>query len=129
MAWFDPPLYKPGNHKCRKCGQSQGRMLSIFMVGRTKWRCPQCQSQLELDVGRALLAWPALAIPIMAIGLVLGFTGHILPGWLVYPASLVMAVVDLWWFFSVKLKEAPGQPQSSQADKPPEQSSDSTALF
>jgi hypothetical protein len=115
MAWFDPPLYKPGNKRCPNCGHPLGwnrwwgSSIVRFWAG---WRCTKCQSVLTFDVGRRIawaLLWIAVAIgwwmtkpfswPVILNG---GFTFVIALLALFAATGLVW-----WWFESFKLKSTP----------------------
>ena len=100
MAWFDPPLYKPGNRKCPKCGQPQAWKLLRASMVRT---CSKCQSVLIPDYRRlAAIPIPLTAIAIASIAVavlvhsdLLRFVGLL--------ALLASSWLPLWWLLSWKL--------------------------
>jgi hypothetical protein len=117
MAWFDPPLYKPGNHKCPNCGQPQG--WNCYFQSRRwgplgSWHCSKCQSALVLDVWRYLLGFLGPVIAALTF-LVFALTMPVWPSWLVFVVVLALVVFggfNYWWSMSVRLKRTPKQPQS-----------------
>ena len=123
MAWFDPPLYKPGNHKCPNCGHPQG--WNCYFQSRRwgplgSWRCSKCQSALRLDGWRYLLGFLGPVIAVLTF-LVFALTMPVWPSWLVFVVVLALVVFggfNYWWSLSVRLKGTPEQPQSSQPNKP-----------
>lgn len=112
MAWFDPPLYKPGNRKCPKCGQPHAwKLLQASMV-RT---CSKCQSVLILDYRRlAVLPIPLIPIIIASIAVavlvdsdLLRFVGLL--------ALLASSWLPLWWLLSWRLGGTQEAPQAACA--------------
>jgi hypothetical protein len=120
MAWFNPPLYKPGNKKCPNCGQRVS--WTLFWFGDlkwgnavwTKWPCRRCQSVLGWDLGRrAIIVVPIGALVAVTIA---GATGT-WPGWakiLLIAGWLVLALVWWWWFDSVVVR----RPARAEATPP-----------
>ena len=114
MAWFNPPLCKPGNKRCPSCGQTQwDHVLNNWFY--SKWHCSRCQSVLRLDVRRKLMGSLACAAGYSAILFPILLMRPLAPAWTLFPAIIAfvgMAVLTVWWFESVNLKSTSGQPQS-----------------
>jgi len=113
MAWFDPPLYKPGNKKCPSCG-SPVRRESMGYLWSTRY-CTQCESALRHDLGR-FFAGLVLVAPLLAAWAWSIWDESLLPWWvhlLLLAGYLLALVLNMWWFPSIKLRErADAQPLS-----------------
>lgn len=113
MAWFNPPLHKPGNKRCPKCGKTQWGRWPWNGLFSLEWQCPKCMSSLKADVGRHWLGSLCRVIVIIAfLSWSLVFT--VLregPGWLVIPALMAtwaaIFLVSLW-IDSYELKSTEG---------------------
>lgn len=71
MAWFDPPLYKPGNLRCPECGKHQGWYRAfgpwVWEGYHHDWKCAGCQTSLKYDLGRRL----AIVIPMIPLSVLM----------------------------------------------------------
>ena len=72
MAWFDPPLYKPGNLTCPNCGKHQGWYRAfgpwVWEGFDYRWECAGCQTVLNYDLSRRL----AILIPTILLSVLIG---------------------------------------------------------
>lgn len=109
MAWFDPPLYKPGNRKCPKCGQPQGWGLFQSRLAQV---CPRCQSALTLDFRRLAVLPILLIVFVIADIAVVLLVDSILSMVIGLLALLVASWFAPAWLASWKLKSAPELPQA-----------------
>lgn len=110
MAWFDPPLYKPGNRRCPKCGQPQAWKLLRASMVRT---CSKCQSVLIPDYRRlAALPIPLTATIIASIAVAVLVDSELwrLVGLL---ALLVAPWLCLWWLLSWRIRATTETPQAT----------------
>lgn len=111
MAWYDPPLYKPGNKRCPRCGKYQWRpLLGAGLWAR--WNCPMCHTVLALDRLRFFISWLLWAA-------VLAMFLFVIPGprpasalWIHVVAWLVLSVLIFEWGQSVRLKSIPERPSA-----------------
>jgi uncharacterized protein (DUF983 family) len=114
MAWFDPPLHKPGNKQCPSCG-SPVRRESMGYLWSTRY-CTQCGAALRHDIGRAIVGLVLIA-PLLAAYLWSIFDETVFPWWgtvLFLLGYLLLIIFNQWWFVSVRLREkAPLKPRSS----------------
>ena len=123
MAWFTPPLTKPGNHRCPNCH----RGLLFHVSWGSSWRCPKCQSLLRWDwrrhVAACLLAFLVYCADTAAITLwphrpedsvpVTGLVG-------ILTVAIVTVLFIFWWMASISPVEEQGPAHSLPApDKPP----------
>lgn len=112
MAWFSPPLYKPGIHKCPRCGDRPWPWRRGAWV--SEWRCPNCQSLLKWERSRyyaafflcflvncadtaAIVWWPHRPedrIPVTGLVGILAI------------ASVIVFFI-FWWMASISLVEEP----------------------
>jgi uncharacterized protein (DUF983 family) len=105
MAWFDPPLYKPGNKKCPSCGNPV-RRESMGYLWSTRY-CTQCGVALRHDIGRVFVGL-VLVAPLLAAWAWSIWDESLLPGWshlLLLAGYLLALVLNMWWFPSIKLRE------------------------
>ncbi len=105
MAWFDPPLHKPGNKKCPSCG-SPVRRESMGYLWSTRY-CGQCGSALRHDLRRFFMGLVLIA-PLLAAYLWSIFDETVLPPWahfLSFAGYLLALGLHWWWFPSVRLRE------------------------
>ena len=113
MAWFDPPLYKPGNRRCPNCANPV-RRESMGYLWSTRY-CTQCGSTLRHDIGR-FFAGLVLVAPLLAVW-VWCIWENAWQSWadfLSFVSYLLALGLNLWWFPSTKLREkAALKPRSS----------------
>ncbi len=107
-----PPLYRPGNKRCPKCGKSQWWHLLTGLSWRG-WHCSGCRSSLDWDHRRQLVSY-LLWVVFCAYVFV---SSVFLQPWRVWHwvtfAALLAAVWFLrWWLDSVRLISAPDQASS-----------------
>jgi len=115
MAWFNPPLHKPGHKKCPSCGHPQGWNCFWHSGLRAEWRCSKCQSALTEDYRRLAVIWGLGIAVLFGWSAILAFMDPSLPAVLVEAFSLLaITYLALWWLVSCKLKATTGQAQSSQ---------------
>jgi len=121
MAWFNPPLHKPGNHRCPRCGER--RWLWYCGGWALQWRCPKCQSLLKWEKRRSVLAFllyfPVYCAVFAAVvyGDIHSVTGQVVT------AVVAIAIITFihWWLWSISLVEEKDPVDSSPApEKPPE---------
>lgn len=108
MAWSDPPIHKPGNKKCPKCGSGQGLYLFLNMRNPwSTWECCECGYRLGIDARRF---WPGcvLAFPtLFAVFPLFVLLFPLLSIWAIPIAFLAVgAAVGIihWWFLSIEVK-------------------------
>ncbi len=122
MAWFDPPLHKPGNKRCPNCGKGQLRHLLTGPFW-SNWRCRGCQSILGFDHGRQQLAYLIWAAICLGNTLWIVVPDH----WrwvalLFIPAVIAVLVFRVCWVDSVKLERTPEANPQAWLDGPPARS-------
>lgn len=105
MAWFDPPLYKPGKKKCPSCGNSVWwASISSLWNGSSTYLCSRCGTELKVDMKRSVLGW-AVCVAYYALWLWIGSLGW---GWaflfLMY-GGILFCILAQWWFTSVTPSE------------------------
>ena len=114
MAWFDPPLYKPGNKRCPSCG-SPVRRESMGYLWSTRY-CTQCGAALRHDIGRFFVGLVLIA-PLLAAWTWSILDATVWPPWahiLSFAGYLLALALNWCWFPSVRLREkAPLKPRSS----------------
>lgn len=109
MAWLDPPLSKPGNRRCPKCGAGQGLYLFLNMRNPwSTWECCECGRRLGLNARRYWLGsfLSAVSILVLFFPLVMVLF-RLLSMWAVPIAILALGGVALiieWWFLSIEVK-------------------------
>ncbi|MDM8000794.1 MAG: hypothetical protein QUS33_12610, partial [Dehalococcoidia bacterium] len=110
MGWFNPPLHRPGNKSCPKCGQPQGLGLLRTRVVQT---CSRCGSSLTLDL-RRLAAFPVLLIVIGACSIALVV---LVDSPLFTSIGLLALLATAWfalaWLASWRLKSTPELPEDA----------------
>ena len=112
MAWFTPPLTKPGVHECPLCGDKPWPWRRGFWV--SEWRCPNCQSSLKWEKSRYYVAVFLTFLVNCADTAVIVWWPH-RPGDGIPDTALVgilavaIAIVLLifWWMASISLVEEP----------------------
>jgi hypothetical protein len=118
MAWFDPPLYNPGNKKCPSCGNPVGwTAMWWWAYGSSTYLCSRCGSELRVAIGRSILGW-ALSAAYYALWLWVLTSG---PEWAGLPfmyGGILLLVFTLWWFTSVGLSERVPLEQRAGFDPP-----------
>jgi uncharacterized protein (DUF983 family) len=114
MAWFDPPLHKPGNKKCPSCGNSV-RRESMGYLWSTRY-CTQCGAALRHDLARFFMGLVLIA-PLVAVWVWCIWDETVWPLWarcLSFVVYLLALGLNWWWFPSISLREkAPSKPRSS----------------
>jgi ribosomal protein S27AE len=105
MAWFDPPLHKPGNKKCPSCGNPVWWASMWWgFNGSSAFLCSRCGAELKVAVIRSILGWFLCVAyyPLWFWILTLGWGWAI--SFLIYGGILFFILVQ-WWFTSVRLSE------------------------
>lgn len=110
MAWFNPPLYKPGNKTCPSCGHHQGN-YKFGQNRRKPWPCPECHSLLVYDRGRQVISW-VLLVPFLLLMVMLFLYASVPVLVLGLVSSVVLSWMLGWWLESYRLKEASGDPSA-----------------
>jgi len=118
MAWFDPPLHKPGNRRCPNCGNPVWwASVCWWWNGSSAYLCSRWGVELRVAIGRSVLGW-ALCVGHYALWFWLldsGMGYAVLP--IVYGGILFLAFT-LWWFTSARLSEKAPSDQRIIANPP-----------
>jgi hypothetical protein len=118
MAWFDPPLYKPGNKQCPSCGSPVWwASMSSWWNGSSTYLCSRCATELKVDMNRSALGWVVCVAYYAVWFWILSFGW----GWSVLPfvyGGILFCVFTLWWFTSVGLSERIPLEQGMSSDPP-----------
>jgi len=118
MAWFDPPLHKPGNKKCPSCGNPVGwASMWWWWNGSSTSLCSRCGAELRFAVGRAIMGW-ALCVAYYALWLWILSSG---PEWTGVPfmyGGILFCVFTQWWFASAGLYQKAPLEQPASFDPP-----------
>jgi uncharacterized protein (DUF983 family) len=108
MAWFDPPLYKPGNKRCPSCGNPVWwASLWSLWNGSSTYLCSRCGADLKVAVGRSILGW-VLPAAFFSLWLWSISIDPPPPEWAGAPfmyGGILLLILAQWWFTSVGLSE------------------------
>ena len=106
MAWFEPPLYRPGNKKRPSCGHPQGWNGFWHSGLWEEWRCSKCQSALTQDYRRRSLFWGldiAAVFIWSAVDVFMNLSWPIGASIGLFILFIILCLAS-WWFQSTRLK-------------------------
>ncbi len=118
MAWFDPPLHRPGNQRCPNCGQPQRWTVALAL--HDEWACRACNSPLTLDPRRKEAARAVLIAAACAAGAALAiFTDWGKISILFAAPIFILLLMPMWyWAASVRLKSTDAEEEQRRSEGP-----------